>query len=172
MCTLTNPFDILGLPKRFDLSPRDVERAYLARAAAMHPDAGGEGSGQATLNDAREVLLGSEARAEALLVAMGGQGKSEDKSLPEGFLMEIMETREAVESVSSDTERTKWRAWAVAQREEYQRTVADMFRSAEADPTVLKIIRRQLNAWRYIERMIEQLDPSYDPNRADFKGSR
>lgn len=172
MCVLTSSFEILGLPKRFDLSPRDVERAYLARSAETHPDAGGAGLGQATLNDAREVLLNPEARAEALLEVMGGTGKSEDKALPDGFLMEIMETREAVESAASDAERSKWRAWAVEQRGSYVRTVADLFRRAETDPAVLRDVRRQLNAWRYIERMIEQLDPSFDPNRDDFKGSR
>jgi len=36
------------------------------------------------------------------------------------------------------------------------------------DPALLGEIRTQLNAWRYIERLIEQLDPQYDPNRADF----
>jgi hypothetical protein len=30
-------------------------------------------------------------------------------------------------------------------------------------------LRRHLNAWRYIERMIEQLDETYNPSKADFK---
>ena len=29
-------------------------------------------------------------------------------------------------------------------------------------------IRESLNAWRYIERLIEQLDPDYSPAEADF----
>ena len=37
------------------------------------------------------------------------------------------------------------------------------------EQAVLSEIRTQLNAWRYIERLIEQLDPDYDPNRADFR---
>jgi len=168
---VSDPFKTLGLPTRFELSSRDVERADLARSAGMHPDAGGEGAGQAALNDAREVLLNTEARAEALLRAMGGKGKSEDKSLPEGFLMEFMETREAVESASSDEERAKWRVWAVEQRGAYERAVAALFLRAESDSAALQSVRCHLNAWRYIERMIEQLDPSHDPNQADFKGS-
>ena len=36
------------------------------------------------------------------------------------------------------------------------------------DAPALAAIRRELNAWRYIERLIEQLDPDYDPARADF----
>ena len=43
-----------------------------------------------------------------------------------------------------------------------------MFDSAD-DPEVRLTIRRELNVWRYTERMIEQLDPGYDPNTADFR---
>jgi hypothetical protein len=53
------------------------------------------------------------------------------------------------------------------QRGEYEGRVARLF--AQGAETVE--IRRELNAWRYIERLIEQLDPNYDPGRADF-GSR
>ena len=35
-------------------------------------------------------------------------------------------------------------------------------------PEALREVRTRLNAWRYIERLIEQLDPDYDPARADF----
>ena len=34
--------------------------------------------------------------------------------------------------------------------------------AANADAETLAGIRVQLNAWRYIERMIEQLDPAHE----------
>ena len=34
----------------------------------------------------------------------------------------------------------------------------------------LSQVRRELNAWRYTERLIEQLDPGYEPGRADAGG--
>lgn len=169
-----DPFDTLGLAPCFDLSDEQIERAYLARIAAAHPDR--ETGGQdraASLNDARRVLLDPERRAAALLARMGGPGAAEDKSLPDGFLMEIMETRAEIEQAMaadpSDETRAQWEAWAGRRRAEYARQVSALFeRAAGGERGVLAEIRTLLNAWRYIERLIEQLDPDYDPARADF----
>jgi molecular chaperone HscB len=172
-----DPFEILGLPARFDLDEGTLQRAYLARAAAIHPDLGadqGEGDVQtASLNRAKSMLADPERRANALLERVGGPGKGQDKSLPAGFLVSIMETREAVEEALSSkdaAQREKWEAWAQEQREEYQGRVSRLFDalSDSRDPATLRAIRQELNAWRYIERLIEQLDPHYDPARRDF----
>lgn len=148
-----DPFAILGLPRRFLLSPNEVHRAHLSRIAALHPDrAGGDGLSAAELNDAKEVLLNPESRANALLALLGGRGGSEDRSLPDGFLVEVMEVREAMES-GGVKEHGEWRAWAMERRRQHERNVADALESRD-----LRGARRHLNAWRYIERMIEQLD--------------
>lgn len=80
--------------------------------------------------------------------------------------MEIMEVREQVEAAtaSKDTvELAKWKTWAADQRREYEAKVADLFDQAEQEDeqqsAILKEIRAVLNAWRYIERLIEQLEP-------------
>lgn len=180
-----NPFQILGLEPTFHLNGGVLQRAYLKRIAALHPDhAGGtevpgdavdgEEADSAMLNRARRELEDPERRAGALLSALGGPAKEADKSLPDGFLMEIMETREAVEAASTAQERARWRSWAAERRGAYTATVAKMFdeamqASGVQRATTLAAIRRELNAWRYIERLIEQLDPDYDPARADFR---
>lgn len=168
-------FDMLGLPAVFDLDDSAIDRAYLARAATLHPDLAGEGdevqARAAALNRARDELRDPERRAAALLQRLGGPGKSQDQSLPEGFLMEIMETRERIEEAMrarDPVQRATWTAWAQGQREQYVAAVAGLFRTAAGDQTRLREIRRQLNAWRYIERLIEQLDPEYDPAKADW----
>jgi molecular chaperone HscB len=170
-------FDILGIPARFDVDANAIQRAYLSRAAAVHPDAAGDtedaGVRSAALNRAKAILDDPERRANVLLERLGGPGKSQDKSLPPGFLMSIMETREAIEEAlaSKDSaQRQKWEGWAQEQRAEYQGRVAKLFGSLgdSRDPGTLQAIRQELNAWRYIERLIEQLDPHYDPARRDF----
>ena len=114
----------------------------------------------AVLNDAKATLLDDEQRAEALLSVLGGPGKSEDKSLPAGFLMEMMEIREAVEAellADGPTARSKWRAWAEAKKAEHRAALTQMFSA----PTVpVKGVRTILNQWRYLGRLLEQLDPS------------
>jgi molecular chaperone HscB len=170
-----DPFEILGLPLEFSLSDARIEGAYLARVARVHPDvAGDEESGEASawLNEARRVLKDPEGRANALLSALGGPAKEADKSLPDGFLVQVMEVREELEGAmeSGDAARVgQARAWAGARRAEYVAAVSALFSRANGSMEVLREIRRELNAWRYIERLIEQLEPGYDPGRADFR---
>jgi curved DNA-binding protein CbpA len=163
-----DPFSVLGLRQRFDLDPAEVERAFLQRVAATHPDHAADdplGPDQgdaevavARLSNARETLLDAERRAVALLALLGGEDASADRSLPIGFLQEILEVREAMEAdlaSEGDEARPRWRAWAVARRDGHVATLQGWFRSPSPP---LADIRRELNAWRYVERMMEQLD--------------
>jgi molecular chaperone HscB len=171
-------FSVLGLPRRFDVDSAELDRAYLRRAAQAHPDISGLSDEesqrqQAALNDARAELADAERRANLLLSLLGGPTKERDKSLPPGFLVEILETREEIEAALATREpaaRTRWTAWAAEQRAGYVARVTPLFARASAgDASTLPEIRRELNAWRYIERLVEQLDPAYDPAKADFE---
>ncbi|MBZ0171321.1 MAG: hypothetical protein K8E66_02985 [Phycisphaerales bacterium] len=168
-----DPFDTLGFEPRFDLASAEIERAYLARIASAHPDRDADSAGPAAaLNIARATLLNAERRANALLARLGGPGPADDKSLPDGFLMEMMAVRGEIEGAiaeGGDDVRRAWEAWAEGRRAGYVDRITPLFaRAAGGDRSVLTEIRTGLNAWRYIERLIEQLDPDYDPARADF----
>lgn len=172
-----NPFQLLGLPLRFEIDDAALRRAYLTRVSAIHPDIAGDDQAQAAsaeLNLARELLANPESRANTLLALLGGPSKEADKSLPPTFLMEIMETREAIEAAlatGDPQERARWTDWGHKQRSSHISQVAAQFGAlgAAPPPAALKQIRTTLNTWRYIERLIEQLDPAHDPNQADFK---
>lgn len=170
-----DPFTMLGLPARFDLSPGEVQSAYLARAAALHPDraldpmAQADATGEsARLNQARATLADDEQRANALLALLGGRAKEQDKSLPPGFLTEIMDVRQQMEEAMASgdaAKRAEMGAWAANQRMQYvDRLGATFGEFTHAEPArkaaILTEARMHLNAWRYIERMIEQLDPA------------
>ena len=176
-----DPFGVLGLPRRFGLSDSEIESAFLARLAGAHPDLAGESSSMdaAALTEARATLDDPERRAGALLVLLGGASASEDRSLPDGFLMEMMELREAIEGEigsGGSGARARWEAFAEERRARHIERVGALFdRLGDAqDPAALGAglgaVRTELNAWRYTERLIEQLDPEYDPARADFAG--
>lgn len=174
---MADPFDTLGLLPTFDLDAATLRHAYLARVAAMHPDSTGAsadpGRQPAALNDAKRVLEDPERRANALLVRLGGPTKEQDRSLPPSFLADIMELRERVEGAlaSADPEiRAAIERDAVSRREAHISRVAALFHIAYSgpNPETLTAVRTELNAWRYIERLIEQLDPGYDPTVADF----
>lgn len=166
-----NPFQLLGLPERFDLDEAAIRRAYLARVSSIHPDLASDDDSQARsaeLNLARESLTNPESRANILLELRGGPGKETDKTLPPAFLMEIMETREAIEAAfaSGDSaEKDKWLAWGLQQRTGYISTVRAQFANLASPPApdALKHIRVTLNQWRYFERLLERFDPSPKP---------
>lgn len=170
------PFAALGLPARFDLSDSAIESAFLARLGGVHPDLAGEDAAfdAAALTDARATLADPERRAIALLDLLGGPGASEDRSLPDGFLMDIMALREAVEEELGEggDARARWRAFAEERRAAHIEKTGALFGALSTPPTPdeLAAVRLELNAWRYTERLIEQLDPGYDPADADFPG--
>lgn len=176
-----DPFEILGVPGHFELAAADLDRAYYGRATALHPDiASGHSEAprkMAELNRAKEILSSPERRADALLRRLGGPDRTAHRQLPATFLAEIMQVREEIEAAMAaaperrEQERARWEAWAEGERARAIREVGAMFRGlgSPPDPESLRTLRTRLNAWRYIERLIEQLDPAYDPSRADFE---
>lgn len=99
-------FDRLGLPRRFAVDPAAVERAYIARSRAVHPDYHLSGSSadlsaslelSAALNEAYSTLRDPFTRAEYLLTLEGGPTAGEHKQMPAAFLAEMLELREQVE---------------------------------------------------------------------------
>lgn len=167
--TETNPFETLRLPPTFDLDPARIDRAWLTRSASLHPDrAEGEDASEiarrsALLNRAKETLADPERRADALLETLGGPPASECKDLPDGFLMDIFEVRQAMEEATGSGDPSAKAAFeqlADDRRDAHIARVRELFSSLgdPADKGTLREIRVELNAWRYIERMIEQLD--------------
>lgn len=172
---MSNAFEILGLKPSFDVAPPAIERAYLRQVASLHPDSSeGDEIKAAALNKARATLLSPERRAHEVLGAIGGTPGVPPGSLPAGFLLSIMETREQVEAAleaGDEGARAQWQAWVGSQREGYIGQLSRLLGSAQAVPGASRqALRETLNAWRYIERLSEQLDPGYDPGRADSMG--
>ena len=165
---MPDPFDILGVPASFDVDGAKVRQAWLALSGRLHPDrveAGAEPDAEiarrtAELNRARRILDDPEERACALLARLGGASSEDDKSLPPTFLMEIMEVRqglEAAQAAGGDVE--SFREWAVDQRKDLQDRLRGLFdRAMRNDQESLAEIRLELNVWRYLERMLEQID--------------
>lgn len=164
-----DPFALLGLSRRYDVDRSVIDAAYLRAVAALHPDRiadpveRAEAEGRAAeVNDARALLVDDERRANVLLQLLGGPEREVDKSLPDGFLMEIMEIRQDLETAiasADDAERQRFERWADDERNRYRAEVTEAFAAAGDDPdaAALGAIRTRLNAWRYIERMIESL---------------
>lgn len=163
-----DPFAMLGLPRSFDLERSEIRRAYLERVTPLQ--GGGDEGRIAELNRARAALEDHEQRANVLLEALGGPGREQDRTLPDGFLERMLEVNERVEAAVSGTDQPEIHRLldeAEARREGHIRRVGELFaglagpaRGGEpgrAEAT-LREVRRELNAWRYIERLIERLE--------------
>jgi hypothetical protein len=184
-----DPFAMLGLPRSFDLDPAVIRRAHLERVTALRASAGSapsvaegglEPGGQragtiedrlAELNRARALLEDAEQRANALLDVLGGPGRDRDRTLPPGFLERMLEVNERVEAAVAGHDQPEIHRLldeVEAQRHGHIRRVGELF-ARLADPAcagesgvMLGQVRSELNAWRYIERLIERLERAED----------
>ncbi len=170
-----DPFAALGLPRQFDLDRDALLTAWRRTSAQAHPDRAGNDAEAARrtaqINDARQTLEDPESRGNVLLALLGGPTKEENNALPDGYLMEILELREEMEDAKAAGESLEeFEKLAQEQRAQHIAEVGEMFTALNETPNkeALAAIRVELNAWRYVERMIEQLDPEYNPQRADF----
>jgi molecular chaperone HscB len=169
-------FELLGLPRRYDLDPAEVEANYLRQSRQIHPDyhqlatsAEQRASLELTaaLNEAYAVLRDPFRRAEYLLALEGGPTAAEHKELPHGFLEETLETRMEIEEAraNDDAAAKSHMEQALRQRLDGRfREVADRFRALEATkqgdpnrPTALREVRALLNTAKYLQGLLRDL---------------
>ncbi|MBY0308842.1 MAG: hypothetical protein K2Q09_08880, partial [Phycisphaerales bacterium] len=143
---MPDAFDMLGLAARFDLSADDVRSAYLARVGGARGRRGSEEAGwpgvgeegerhAAALNLAKSTLMNPEARANALLLRLGGPSREVSRELPDGFLAQMMEAREGLESAAAARDGSgvaRWTAWAEGERDGYVARVGALFKEFES----------------------------------------
>jgi molecular chaperone HscB len=169
---MTDHFDRLGLPRRFALDAAAVERAYIARSRAVHPDYHLSGSSadlsaslelSAALNEAYNTLRDPFARAEYLLSLSGGPSAQQEKTLDPAFLAEMMEYQERVEAANGD-EAGAIRGELLGRQNDYESRIAGEFDRLEnlpvGDPDRPRHrlnIRRSLNALKTIRSLLRSL---------------
>ena len=168
----TNPYDLLSLPQRFDVDDRLLHQRFIEACSVHHPDRFTDPIAQADaversaeINAAYQTLSDPEQRADCLLALLGGATKEQDKSLPDDLLLDMMQTRERMEQAVAEQDQDvldELAHWARQQRGDHLVRIAEYFgqvdtASSDQRAEHLKAIRLELNALRYIERMIEQM---------------
>ena len=158
-------FDRLGLPRRFALDAAAVEREYLARSRALHPDYHRLGSSaeqaastelSAGLNEAYTTLKDPFRRAEYLLKLQGGPSAGELKDVPPEFLEEMLDLRMEIAGLTADSP-----AAAAMEKQLAQRRDALLSRVGDlldgTSPDRLTEARRLLNATKYVQNLVRDL---------------
>ena len=171
----SDPFDVLGIAPAFPVDQAALRSAWLKATARHHPDRAPDPEEAhrtlALVNEANRALADPERAAGALLTRLGGPTPDKHKALPDGFLMEMLEVRDQLEEAKQSRDPgdiARLEAWADEQRAMWIERVTTLFASHGESDDRRDEIRESLNAWRYIERLIEQLDPDYSPAQADF----
>jgi molecular chaperone HscB len=170
-------FECLGLPRRFDLDPAEIERNYLARSRELHPDYHQQSSTaqqrvsmemSAALNAAYATLKNSFRRAEYLLSLEGGPTAAEHKEMAPAFLEEMLELRIEIEELRDGPPDSPQRRGMEAKLHQRAAVLVDdlrrRFAQVEALPPgdsnrsgVLVQIRKVLNAAKYVQGLLRDL---------------
>lgn len=102
-------FELFGLPVRWEVDLAALEKAYREAQKAVHPDRVAQGDAKARLeamqktsaiNEAYKILKDPMRRAEELL-RRRGIVISDDAKMPQDFLHEILDLREALEEAKA-----------------------------------------------------------------------
>lgn len=170
-------FDRLGLPRSFALNPAEIERNYLDRSRALHPDFHQMGSSAeqrasleltAALNEAYATLRQPLRRAEYLLGLEGGPSAAEHKAMSPAFLEEMLDLRMEIEELRSAGPESPGRVALEEQlRQRQEAIVADLTQafakltvlpeeSASRRPVLLEV-RQMLNMARYVQGLLRDL---------------
>lgn len=166
-----NPFDLLKIPMRFDVDTKALHRSFVQQSAANHPDRYVDPLDQAdaadrsaAINKAYLVLKDPYQRASAMIALLADKPIEDSRQLPPGLLMEMMEIREALEDAQAgdnQAELARLKQWADEQEAGYMQSIAAALDEAcdlpvdQRGPSLNKATE-QLNALRYIHRMLEE----------------
>jgi molecular chaperone HscB len=162
-------FQRLGLPRRFSLDAAALEREYLARSRALHPDYHQLGSSaeqaasvelSAALNEAYATLKDPFKRAEYLMRLEGGPSASELKDMPAEFLEEMLELRMEIAGLTPDSPAAQVMEKQLGERRakllaEVGALLAGL--TPENRAARLADARRRLNATKYVHNLIRDL---------------
>jgi DnaJ-domain-containing protein 1 len=110
---MDDAFAILGLERRFDLTPSEVSAAHLRAVARMHPDRAADPverdrlvRASASAGAAKQRLMDESSRAEELLEFLGARSLL-GTPLPPSFLVETMALREEIEAAAADDDEAR-----------------------------------------------------------------
>jgi len=168
-------FQLLGLPRRFDIDAKALHDSYVALSRHAHPDYHVDDAEEvralsmtvsSAVNAAYRTLSDPVRRASYLLELLGGSSSADDKSVPDGFLETTMLMQEELaeaRAAGDDDQLARLRAVLRTQQGGLMRHVTGLF--AELDQAVgcegarrelLAEIRRRLNAVAYVQKLLSQ----------------
>lgn len=174
--SVTDPFETLGIERRFKIDRAAVEQRHRDLSRALHPDKFAQASPaerrlavekSAAVNDAFRRVKNPQTRAAALL-ALAGKPLEENARAEPALLMEVMELREALEEVrglkpearEGKVQGLKDTVLAAVKREEDE--IAKAFDGESPAKEAVDRAYAALVKLRYYYRFVEEADAMLD----------
>ncbi len=183
-CETLNPlpsfmdfFQLMGLPRRFEIDLKTLHEKYITLSRHSHPDFHAEDEPDvmalamtvaAAVNEAYRTLSDPIRRAGYLLELLGGPASAQDKSVPGGFLNTMLMLQEELEDarVAADAAaKARLKQVLLTQRDGLLKSVERLFADLEAAAACeatrqqqLHEIREQLNAVSFVRKSLSQLE--------------
>jgi len=159
---MIDPFLILGLPRRYDVDLRAVEKTHRELSRALHPDryaSSGASERRAALskaadvNEAWRIVRDPVRRAEALFALAGVEVGETKEPKPEAeLLMEVLEKREALADAKAARDADKVRALADEMSAREKKIEAALGQAQAFDASLV----RALGEMRFYRRFIDE----------------
>lgn len=170
-----SPFQILNLERGWSVDPHELQQKLLRFTRLVHPDffVGAEPRERelaerhsAAINAAHTTLSRDTTRADLLLNELGGPSEKDERQMPQAFLMEVIEWNETLEEARAQIKdpATEARLQELDETLKCERVKILTAVGAGLTPlppsgaAELLEVRRDLNAVRYIDRALTELE--------------
>lgn len=164
------PHEALGIPESFQVDLDLLEGRYQQLTFELHPDFYANASkreqrqselASAVLNRAYNTIWDPVARANDLLPRLAQGTVLDERQLPAGFLMEMFELQESLDDLldsGTPDEIVQTRTDLAERHASLISGLALHFAEAEATapPSTLQTLQTDLNAERYLHRLLER----------------
>lgn len=160
-------FELLGVPRQFEIDSEQLEREYLSRAAAVHPDRVATGTSaqrreamerSSEVNEAYRTLRDPVRRAEYLVKLGGIDLDSSDAvggapKMEQAFLIEMIERREQLEQAREQGALDQLRAKVEDELDDVLDDAVASLREGDLRGASEKLVAR-----RYLQRLVDEID--------------
>lgn len=161
-------FTLLGLPRTFELTRAQLDAAWKALQAKVHPDRfAAEGGASQRLamqwavrvNEAHQRLKDPLKRAAYLCELAGAPvGAHDNTAMPSEFLMQQMMWREALEEATTASEVQALSDKVTAQRGERLARISGLLGADALTPVRAGEAAQEVRALMFIDRLLEEVD--------------
>ena len=175
---MNDPFEMLGVERRFDLDLKVLEKTHRELSRALHPDKFAQAGASerravlekaASVNEAWRMVRDPITRAEALFRLSSVEvGEDKEPKATPAFLMEVMDEREALSEARAAKDLTKVRAvgatMAKRARETEAKLAAGFASSSSSDGDAIRKLVPLLGELRFYKRFIDEVSAIEEEN--------